>query len=767
MASVLFAAGAAHAARDVGSQRECATCHVSWLKVFKQESMPTLIPYEKKIVTSTGKQDSSSTNKMCFSCHDGFVLDSRQVWQGKGHSHPVGVAPPPGMRIPTSNGKEVFPMNDDGKMYCGTCHTAHGVNWSEKESPLFMRVKNVESSLCLACHLDRSTGPVEGNHPIFESLKDVPADLVAAGAKFGPGKSVICESCHIAHVADNPKMLAITANKAELCGNCHADKKTVVGTKHDMEIMSPTLVNIKGNTVKQSGTCVACHTPHNAKGPALWARERVVGVDPSAASCLGCHNDESVAHKKSIKGHSHPVGKDVEKLGIKVTRDGWSHNGKIIVEGKQLYNLPLYDRHGQRSPGGGSVGCGSCHDPHVWSAAPGAEASKKKSDPKRVEGDLTSSFLRIADVTGSELCMNCHVDKRSIRGTRHDVRHFKAEALKLRKPKNKDARLLEPERGGICTQCHQPHDAKALRIWARDTGPGEMPVEQLCRSCHQEQGLASDKLTGEHSHPLGKIQKSKTSFPLFPGMKDHTEDKIDCASCHNLHQWSAADPGDKGGAISKEGDATNSFLRKRADDAGLCLDCHQDKASVKSTEHDMNVTATKAVNAKNQTVNESGICGQCHSVHHASNRMYIWARDVNEADGVNGLCLSCHADGKLAADKQPVYAQHPASTMIWSPQLRAHFEKSPSEALPVFGEFGKTDAMGVMTCATCHDAHQWSPDHGKKGPGKNLEGDVRSSFLRVKDSKNIVCAECHGEDAIYRYKYFHSKDQQRKYPLFH
>ena len=72
-------------AKTPSANRECSTCHIMWLNEFKQSQIPTLIPYEPKPVVDTGKQDVSSTEMMCFSCHDGFVLDSRFMWQ-KGKS---------------------------------------------------------------------------------------------------------------------------------------------------------------------------------------------------------------------------------------------------------------------------------------------------------------------------------------------------------------------------------------------------------------------------------------------------------------------------------------------------------------------------------------------------------------------------------------------------------------------------------------------------------------------------------------------------------
>lgn len=764
LSSVVFT-GPVHAARDVGEKRECATCHVMWLNAFKQKDVQTLVKYDPKPVEKTGRQDVASTDKMCFSCHDGFVLDSREVWRGKGHSHPVGMKPSSRIRIPTSKGKVVFPMNEDGKMYCGTCHTAHGVDWSDKESPVFMRVKNVESSLCLACHLDKSTGPAEGNHPVFKRLKNFPRALKQAGAMAGSGNSVICQSCHVAHEARAKKMLVESADSAKLCGSCHTDKKDVVGTKHDMGIMDPDVKNRNGETVAESGTCSACHVPHNGKGPALWARARVKDVDPAAASCLGCHNEDGPAKKKILKGHNHPVGQNIDRLGFTIKDGQWHGHKDLLEKNEKLEVLPLYNKQGLRNGKAEYVGCGSCHDPHRWSA--NSTDKDKKPDPKDTEGDATNSFLRIADTGKSDLCVNCHVNKRSVLLSKHNHQIFDPE-----KAKRKGSEVGR----GTCEACHQPHNARGAALWARETGPGKGRIEQLCTGCHNKDGIAKDKLPGEYSHPVGMPLKTgmKTDFPLFGNDRHKSENNMDCATCHNLHQWSPVNVADRSGASMKvEGDASNSFLRKDAHDSKLCVECHKEKDRVLKTEHDLNITAPNATNSRGQNVRQSGVCGQCHAVHQAKAAMALWARKIVEPEGknrnhsnaMNALCMSCHSKGEVAENKQPISYKHPKEAILWSQEIRDSFGRKASADLPVFDKKGKPADMGAIACATCHNPHQWEADKNRPGPGKNTEGDVRNSFLRASHTKNIVCGECHGEEAIFRYKYFHGKSSHKKYPM--
>ena len=120
LAGLLCDTSASAATNDVAENRECASCHIMWLNDFKRSDVTPLIPYDPKPRVDSGRQDVSSTERMCFSCHDGFMLESRAVWRSGQHDHPVGVKPSDKVKIPTSKGKTLFPLNDDGKL-CDGC----------------------------------------------------------------------------------------------------------------------------------------------------------------------------------------------------------------------------------------------------------------------------------------------------------------------------------------------------------------------------------------------------------------------------------------------------------------------------------------------------------------------------------------------------------------------------------------------------------------------------------------------------------------------
>jgi len=757
--------------QDTDDNKECATCHVMWLSDFQNPDVATLIPYRATPLEKSGREtDVASNERMCFSCHDGYILESRFRWRRNMNNHPVGGKVPDKIHIPNIDGKETFPLNLDKRIYCGTCHTAHGIDWSQNTSAIFMRAINSSSNMCRACHAGHATGTQEGNHPILDRITNFPKVLLKAGAKVGPGNKMVCESCHRQHGAAGKKLLVLkNSSTSRLCITCHRNKRSMVNSKHDLSVMQPNARNEKGQTVRGSGLCSACHIPHGAKGPALASRLVESGTNPVLGTCLACHNPTGMAKKKTIKDrHSHPLNISIKKVGISVENKKWRSSKVNRHAKKRLKSLPLYDEQGNRSVNANLIGCGTCHDPHNWSTK-SSEINTK--DPRTYSGTGNNSFLRIPQGRDSSLCTNCHVDKAAVIPSRHNPNAFKGEQAKLMKRSGK--RRLE---SGICGTCHKTHNANGPALWGRNLGKGKAPIEKMCNDCHKSPGAAQEKLTGQYSHPVGKKLASNVTIGKMPrfdnkGNRVKSGGNIDCSTCHDPHQWDPNNINSVAGANLKvDGTVDNSFLRLRADaEAGLCLKCHKTQAQIAGTDHDLSITAPNSRNSLGQTVSESGICGTCHAVHNSKSSAGLWGRDVGPGDDPAAqVCFSCHARNGIAGEKviPNDLTTHPKDIQVWSGVIRKAAGLSNEEGMPVFDELGKRSIVGSITCPSCHNPHLWSAKKRSKGPGRNIEGDSSSSFLTLKSIANNVCADCHGLDAIFRYKYFHSKSARKAHPLF-
>ncbi|MES9991787.1 MAG: cytochrome c3 family protein [Candidatus Thiodiazotropha sp.] len=811
------------AARVVAEKRECATCHIAWMADFKRDDVLTLIPNNPRPEEKTGRQDIVSTERMCFSCHDGFVLDSRFLWQ-EGHNHPVGVKPSDKVKIPTEEGKMIFPLNDAGNIYCGTCHSAHGIEWGDQLSPVFLRARNIDSSLCIMCHGDRKEDKQgQHNHPI---LKEAPADaqrLLEQGAQFGQDNKVICQSCHRIHSAAEDKLLVKNNRSSQLCSTCHTDKvpqhtpnarhfthpvntiprsatlpeiffdadsklgpnreiicetchqvhhaaseklvileqasledgicvtchkdkRDILNNGHNMFISRKRQVK-EVNTSQILGACGTCHNIHGGNGPKMWAKKLDSYGDRTASLCLSCHKKGRLAEDFTIGKHSHPVGKTLPK-GADISSE-----------------LPLFNPAGERTTSQkfGRVSCPTCHDIHA------KQSGGNKSLFFANDSSNSGKYLRIGEQDRLILCKNCHQDKWSITETKHNI--------EAQKESGSSSNL------GVCGSCHLVHNGQGPRIWARDNLSNDAPTTSLCLNCHTKGSLAEDKTIGEHSHPIdisieaadiqvtddGWIDKKGSSevplpatLPLYDktGHKQANGELVGCGTCHDPHRWSATDTNSSTSNKDEEGDSTTSFLRKAAAPNGqLCSICHRSKATIRATDHDMAVTAPKTSNNLQANPAQSGVCGQCHAVHNATQALALWARTPGPGrDVAEKLCRSCHSNGKVAEAKDPKKAHHPSYVRAWSSELRKSINPD-AETIPMFSTSGRQSDVGFISCPTCHNAHQWEASKEQMGSGKNEEGDVLSSFLRLNSTERFICADCHGLDSIFRYKYFHGANR--------
>ena len=714
-------------ALEKSSKRDCAICHVMWLDDFRM-AKETLIEWQPGSVLMKDTQGVVSAEANCYSCHDGYVVDSRYV-VGQHNQHQTFVKPSKKISVPAT-----LPLSNKDEIYCGTCHTAHGPGAppaGDLPAPAsFFRVRSVDSGLCEMCHRQETAFKRNNGHPLKTTALKLPDVLDGWGAKRAPERNkVICQSCHKLHGAKGDKITLIDNRDSELCTACHTRQKGLVGGKHDLRLSLPHEKNIRQQPTSKTGPCSACHTPHNAAGKMLWAKRLKPGSSASG-KCLVCHAEEGGYQIKRIGRHSHPV--DV----------------KLAAQNPLPAELPLYSADGTKNSTG-SVQCFTCHDPHRWDPQ-----TIRNTGAKNIEGDSSNSFLRLANNISSTLCLTCHADQKPVVASDHN--------LAITAPNAKNIRQFNARESGPCGACHIPHNATGNKLWARKQASGNF-ASQACLTCHGPDAAVDAKRIGPYSHPIdvdtGSNGSVSAELPLFSktGAKSKsTGGSIQCFTCHDVHRW---DPHRSIDPVGKnlEGDATNSFLRKaNFPSSELCNTCHPDQALVEGTDHDLSVTAPAATNLLGQTVEASGACGACHLVHNSSNQLKLWARSYGpvseQVSMMNALCRSCHAKDRVAEAKVPVVTFHPEGKL--TSNIASRVRQGVNWA-PIYSKSGEERNVGYIACPTCHNGHQWSPFLKKKGTNKNLEGNAKTSFLRNLSSKTL-CSECHGIDGLFRYKYFHA-----------
>ncbi len=707
---LFFAEGTDVSASTMSSKRDCVVCHIMWAEGFRTDQ-ESLIDFQPGNVLMKDTQGVVSSEEICYSCHDGYVMDSRHI-TGKFKRHPVFVKPSENVKIPDD-----LPLSVKGEIYCGTCHSAHGKGASSHNNTggktRLFREENIDSSLCEKCHRDEASYKSSNSHPLHSSDRELSDKLFTLGSKLSTEKNkIICETCHKVHGAEGEKILLIDNSSSDLCAICHEKQQSLISTKHDLRISLPDEKNIKELTPSESGPCSACHTLHNSKGEKLWAKPIEKG-NPASQFCLSCHSEETGNNKKRVGKNSHPL--DVA----------------IPLDAEQPEGLPLFTDNGEKHKRGG-VQCLTCHDSHRWDPV-----SPDIKGGKDVEGDSSNSFLRMSN-TSSTICMECHSGKKQVLTSDHN--------LSITAPGEKNIHGLVPSASGPCGACHVPHNAAAKPLWAKELSGDRDYSARLCISCHQEKGPAKEKLAEGINHPMNvnlKKQDMTTGLPLFDSDGAKAFDgKIVCITCHDPHIWDPDRELIDYTYKNIEGDASNSFLRMSNISSALCTECHSSKKQVIESDHNLMITAPLEKNVQGAAAGVSGPCSSCHVPHNGKSK-YLWARELSRnGDFMTQLCTSCHTENGPAKDKSMGGNNHPVDVTLEKLNITTD--------LPLFDDEGSKTVNGKILCLTCHDPHTWAPDKSASAYNhENIEGDASNSFLRVNNFPSPdLCSSCHKDKAF-------------------
>ena len=229
--------------------------------------------------------DSLVKQDLCFDCHDGSVLDNRELWDPGLHGHRVDIVP-----------KQALPQGIplfEGRLYCGSCHLPHGDlpgARTEVKKP-YLRYENTNDIFCVACHQERATpGPQEAsrNHSFLKKARTDTATadpeawqrIQGLGGRVGKEGATRCQSCHRPHGGPSRSALITSVDKSQLCSICHHDiKDSSTTVNHPLHQENPWKVENRPLTVE----CLTCHRVHEAPVPGILLAEQGEGL------CLHCH----------------------------------------------------------------------------------------------------------------------------------------------------------------------------------------------------------------------------------------------------------------------------------------------------------------------------------------------------------------------------------------------------------------------------------------------------------------------------------------------
>ncbi len=653
---------------DYYSQEKCSLCHIRQSVFF---SPGFASPEDLK---TFGEE------RLCYSCHNGAVRDSRDVlWRGAQHP-PVGAGNGSvgkrcsachsphakggwtvlaGTSIPIRKGGDSvctkchagydraggalhrtgFP--DGG---CGECHRAHGGTGKAL-------LREPRATLCFRCHAEEGSGK-SGGHPVLRAA-------ASAGARKSLPECVACHPVHRKETAggDIASKCAgchpfSTGRKEgakkghpsdENCTSCHSfHEKTSEGGKgfrgsdiipallcgacHDTKVAASRLKSREKGTHTTGGAdggkdlCFRCHRIHGgAPGSALL-------VNAKSYSCLECHAEQNTISEIAGIALAHPVFERVEKGRL-----------AAAIRTRRLTMGPA-----------GEIVCRTCHSVH---------------------GASPATPLLSAGAAGDGSCLWCHVES----GGRDHLPPGDAAA------------------GSACGTCHPVHGKRATPA----AGGATDAWATLCLTCHAR---AATHVPG---FP-GSSGERPADMPGFDGRGRRIRTgAISCPTCHEPH-----------------GKARNTRLRRTYAGSGfVCTACHRDKETLALTPHDLRGVSGKS------------ICEPCH-LPHVGKGPKMWGVPTDDGGGGGERCRSCHREKGIG--KPVARGGHPVGVLV---------PRTVPDMFPLFDVAGNKARNGVMTCATCHEVHGMGILAAGQGTGILLRAEAGYS---AKDpGRSRSCLPCH------------------------
>jgi len=469
--------------------------------------------------------------------------------------------------------------------------------------------------------------------------------------------------------------------------------------------------------------------------------------------CTSCHGVHAPEPEHRLAGMATQVidfglGPETERVEATTGNEGCSECHPAYLDTEILYrrkshpvglgppagtSVELLAEAGARFDGE-SMGCMTCHPPHgahadpllIMAASQGELCTSCHSDHAAGESqhpvELEVDYIRRQAIVniggafapnGDLTCLSCHDPHQSSAGTLLRTGGAGTDACRSCH-ENESLQLASGGHGDTgCERCHGMHAApRGLGDGARLAGVGP----QSCLDCHAD-GSDSPQVDPRASHPLGDELEDGAH-----GVLPRLTGRLACNTCHAAH---GGDP---------------RLLRTGAQAAALCLQCHEEKATVQGTEHD---AALVSAGGSDET------CLSCHITHGSRERYQVaeLRAGVNPADA---RCLTCH-DGGTDATAITHYG-HPEGLMLTTGGLPFRYG-GPVPYYTPDGERTTNRKIGEITCGTCHDPHRWR--HGADEKPGEVDGSEQNSFLRDPDEIVRFCEICHGLEGRPLLAFFH------------
>ena len=760
------------------SSKECAICHIRWVQAFERNQTQ-----EDRMEDVLERQ--AGSGDMCLSCHDGSVADSRfKVWSTRHHT--TDSVPSPAVHIPT----DIFPLDDQGRMTCATCHTAHAVpESSDLRTVIFLRQPNVDSSLCLACHPEHAAKN-DFQHPLGEVDYPIPQEILDAGGKTSQeGHTVICQTCHEPHGARNAWMLVLPPSK--LCIACHTDKSPEtsppagapmhhIGQAYPGFEPPAALLEQKA-TFGPAGelSCLSCHRLHDASG----AKPLLIRKNQDSSLCLDCHQAE-----RAILDSPHDlrvISPDTVNAGGQTASQsgpcgachrihGWARD---VPDTHRPHSSGCMECHQPGGPGAlhrlyvdahavgtpvpedmpaplpldeatRSIGCLTCHDPH---SPRSAEVEAETTDATVTAGQFVSraSSPRFEGGTPSNRVHHPRITTppgridSEIQEPRSFLRHEGSQLCVLCHDRLADlpgrphdpaafgpaarSKLLVHPSIGPCRVCHTTHNAQGPHLWARTPVAAGGTITDLCGACHEDKLGVKDSV----HDPAAADWAKELGFVS----------KGSCTDCHPVHD--ANEPPGIWGAIA--GERTES-PRGQAEGQS-CETCHRAGAPGKEmqTAHVGKILEADIGSLPEDMVLDSQrriLCTTCHDIHQKESGTKLLVATVPE------LCGICHRD-KLGIQN----SVHDPGAADWAKKLGFVSKGSCIDCHPVHGPRGEGGIwasiggqdVSAQSCETCHRAGAPAPamqtPHVGKSPRAEIAGLPENMPLSAE--RRILCVTCH------------------------